>query len=447
MSDHIGRRSCAELWTMSTYPRVGVTLMGRVSAYRPQAKLIFFTITDGSDPRSVACVLPRALGLDQDLGLGASVKIEGELIATPARPQPFEVMVQDLTVYGIIDEPDTYPIQPKPLTPEFLRTVPHLRARTAMGGAVARVRSRLMQAIHEHLQGQGCHWVPTPILTHTDCEGAGQTFVVKSADPRPGDPDWRLSVSGQLDLESAAMALGRVYAFGPTFRAERSRTRRHLSEFWMVEPEYCFIDFAQLQDHAETFLRETAQRLIETSAGDLEVIGSHTGRTPAWVQERLAEPFVRMSYTEAVERCQRQHDITPFAIRPEWGMDLGSEHEQWIVSAMGDRPVILTHYPKEIKPFYMMPDPEDQRVVQAMDVLLPGLGEVIGGSMRHWEYEPLRGRMMDLGMDIESYQAYLDLRRYGSMPHGGFGLGFERWLMWLTGAGSVFDVAAFPRSL
>jgi len=441
-----------------------VTVEGWVRTRRDSnAGVSFLAVHDGSCFAPVQVVVPRDLDNYATevlrLTAGCAVTVEGELVASAGKGQQVEVRARRLQVVGWGEDPDSYPIQPKPHSPEFLREVAHLRPRTNLIGAVARVRHCLAQAIHRFFHERGFFWVHTPIITASDCEGAGQMFRVSTLDlanlPRTpaGDVDFaqdffgkeaRLTVSGQLNVESYCLALSRVYTFGPTFRAENSNTRRHLSEFWMIEPEIAFADLAADATLAEDFLKAIFRDLLEERADDLAFFRDRVDKGCIDRLEKLvASEFARMTYTETIAHLERA--TVPFEFPVFWGCDLQAEHERYLTEQVVGRPVAGLVYPKEIKAFYMRLS-DDERTVAAMDVLAPGIGEIIGGSQREERLEVLDRRLDLLGLKRDDYWWYRDLRRYGTVPHAGFGLGFERAIMYATGIDNIRDVNPFPRA-
>jgi asparaginyl-tRNA synthetase len=387
------------------------------------------------------------------------VSVRGELVATPGRPQPVEVRAESVEVLGWVEDPETYPIQPKAHSMEFLRTVAHLRPRTNTFGAVARVRHTLSMAVHRFFDRNGFFWVHTPIITTSDAEGAGEMFRVSTLDLAnpPRTPDGgvdfshdffgrsaSLTVSGQLNVEAYCEALTKVYTFGPTFRAENSNTSRHLAEFWMIEPEIAFADLSDDADLAEALLKSIFTDLLNERQDDMAFFVDRIDKDALGRVERFVESsFERMDYTEAVRRLEESKKKFEFPVK--WGVDLQSEHERYLTEELVKRPVVVMNYPKEIKSFYMREN-DDGRTVAAMDVLAPGIGEIIGGSQREERLEVLDRRMDELGLPRESYWWYRDLRRYGTVPHAGFGLGFERLVLYATGLGNIRDVIPYPRT-
>ena len=421
----------------------------------------FIELNDGSCMRSIQVVADRELANYEDvlgLGTGCSLDVEGTLVESQGRGQTVEIRASRINVLGGADT-ETYPLQKKRHSFEFLRQIAHLRTRTNTFGAVCRVRNRLSRAVHDFFQDRGFYYIHTPVITPMDCEGAGELFRVTCLDPESlprtgtGQVDYEedffgratyLTVSGQLEAEALACSLGDVYTFGPTFRAENSNTARHLSEFWMVEPEMAFCDLEQDMETAEAFLRYLLDAVLTLCPEDMEFFDQ---RIQPGIRETLdkirSRAFQRISYDEAVERLQRAS--TSFEFPPEWGKDLQTEHERYLTEEVFQGPVIVFNYPKEFKPFYMYIN-EDGRTVRAMDVLVPRAGEIIGGSQREDRYDVLSQRILALGLDPEAYQWYLDLRRFGSVPHAGFGLGFDRFVQFVTGMQNIRDVIPFPRT-
>jgi asparaginyl-tRNA synthetase len=389
---------------------------------------------------------------------GSSIAATGVLVESPAKGQAVELNVAEVYVYGTAD-PATYPLQKKGHSFEFLRDIAHLRVRSNTFGAVFRVRNALAQAIHTFFQERDFFYVQTPIITTSDCEGAGAMFGVTSLNLRDpphtadGNIDWGrdffgrrayLTVSGQLEGEIFALAFSKVYTFGPTFRAENSNTPRHLAEFWMVEPEMAFYELEDDMRLAEEFLKFTVRYLVEHCREDLEFFTQRVEKSVLSTLEHVAEStFAHLSYTDAIKALRDTQKAWEFP--PEWGRDLQTEHERFLSEEVFKRPVIVTDYPKDIKPFYMRVG-DDDRTVRAMDVLVPRVGEIIGGSQREERHEVLVRRLRETGLDEKAYWWYLDLRRFGSAPHSGFGLGLERMMMYLTGLRNIRDVIPFPRT-
>ncbi|MEX2558270.1 MAG: asparagine--tRNA ligase, partial [Pirellulales bacterium] len=391
------------------------------------------------------------------LGAGCSVTVEGAVKASPAKGQETEVHASRVVVHGVAD-PETYPLQKKQHSFEFLRTLAHLRPRTNTFGAIARVRNCVSRSIHQFFQEQGFLYVQTPIITASDCEGAGEMFKVTTLDlanppKQAGQVDFSrdffnrpayLTVSGQLQGEIFACALGKIYTFGPTFRAENSNTSRHLAEFWMVEPEMAFYELADNMDLAEAFLKRIFRDVLQQSAEDMQFFKARIDDTVVSTLESIiASEFVRMSYSEAVEVLAASGQ--PFEFPIAWGSDLQAEHERYLTEQKFHRPVILYDYPRSIKPFYMRVN-DDGRTVRAMDILVPKVGEIIGGSQREERLDVLEERMREQGLDPRQYWWYADLRRYGTVPHSGFGLGLERAVQFITGMGNIRDCIPFPRT-
>jgi len=443
-------------------PGADLAVAGWVRTVRvSKAGLCFLSVNDGSCLANLQVVAESSLPNHQELarlGSGSSVAVTGQLVESPAKGQRVELRAAQVRVLGAAD-PAAYPIQPKRHSFEFLRTLAHLRPRTNTLGAVARVRSTLCAAIHEFFQKRGFLYIHTPIITASDCEGAGQQFRVTTLDlanpPRnaEGQVDYSadffgrptfLTVSGQLEAEAYAMALGKVYTFGPTFRAENSNTPRHLAEFWMVEPEMAFADLADDADLAEAFLKEIFSAVLERCGDDMALFDQHVepGITQT-LQQVVQSRFERITYTQAVEVLQKAGRSWEF--EPRWGADLQTEHERFLTEQAFGRPVIITDYPASIKAFYMRLS-DDERTVAAMDVLVPRIGEIIGGSQREDRLDVLQRRMTQAGLKTEDYWWYLDLRRYGSAPHAGFGLGLERTVQFVTGMANIRDVIPFPRT-
>ena len=441
-----------------------VTVKGWVRTRRDsKAGLSFVHVHDGTCFDPIQAVIPASLPNYQAdvarLTAGCSVEVDGTLVASEGKGQAFEIKADAVRVVGWVDDPDTYPISPKRHTFEYLREVAHLRPRTNTFGAVARVRHTMAMAIHRFLHERGFYWVHTPIITASDAEGAGELFRVSTLDlvnlPRAADGgiDFTedffgkqsfLTVSGQLNVEAYCLALSRVYTFGPTFRAENSNTSRHLAEFWMIEPE---IAFANLDDNAklaEEFLRAIFRAVLDERQDDMAFFVERVDKTCITRLEAfLGSSFERMTYTEAIAALEKSGRAFEYPVR--WGIDLQSEHERYLTEQLVGRPIVVTDYPKAIKAFYMRLN-DDGRTVAAMDVLAPGIGEIIGGSQREERLDVLDRRIDEVGLDRQSYWWYRDLRRYGTVPHAGFGLGFERALNYVTGLTNIRDVIPFPRA-
>lgn len=441
-----------------------VAVQGWVRTRRDsKAGLSFVTLHDGSSFEPLQIIAPADLPNYQSeilhLTAGCALRVTGELVASSGKGQAVELQATCVEVVGWVADPETYPIAPKAHSFEYLRSVAHLRPRTNSIGAVARVRHCLAQAIHRFLHERGYFWVHTPIITASDCEGAGALFRVSTLDlvnpPRTlegridFDQDFFgretfLTVSGQLNVEAYCLALSKVYTFGPTFRAENSNTSRHLAEFWMVEPETAFADLHANADLAEALLKAIFQVVLTERADDMAFFAQRIDKTCIQRLEQVVNsPFERLDYSEAIGILERSP--RPFEFPVRWGMDLQSEHERYLAEDYVKGPLVLVNYPKEIKSFYMRLN-DDGRTVAAMDVLVPGIGEIIGGSQREERLDILDARLDESGMDKMAYNWYRDLRRYGSAPHAGFGLGFERTMSYVTGMNNVRDVIPFPRT-
>jgi asparaginyl-tRNA synthetase len=421
----------------------------------------FIELNDGSSQGNVQVVAPGELAnyenVIKHLPTGASIAIEGEVKVSPAKGQPTEVHASRVDLFGGA-EPEHYPLQKKGHSFEFLRTIAHLRPRTNTFGAIARLRNQVSKSIHDFFQEQGFLYVHTPIITASDCEGAGELFRVTTIDPADaprveGSVDYTkdffhkptyLTVSGQLQVEAFACSLGKVYTFGPTFRAENSNTPRHLAEFWMVEPEMAFYDLADDMTLAEAFLKRIIKDALEHCAEDMKFFAERIDKDVfSRLENVLNNPFLRISYTEAIDILTKAGQTWEFPVA--WGNELQSEHERFLTEKHFKLPVILHDYPRTLKPFYMRVN-DDGKTVAAMDVLVPGVGEIIGGSQREERLDVLEGRMKEQGLKPEAYGWYLDLRRYGTVPHAGFGLGLERTLLFLSGMANIRDVIPFPRT-
>ena len=443
---------------------IPVTVRGWVRTRRDsKAGLSFVHLSDGSAFHPLQVVaqasLPNYTDEIQKLTAGCAVEATGTIVASPAKGQPFEMQATAVKVVGWVEDPDTYPIQPKPHTMEFLREVAHLRPRTNVIGATTRVRHTLAMAIHRFFTDDGFVWVNTPIITASDAEGAGELFRVSTLDlanlPRTpaGKVDFArdffgkeafLTVSGQLNVETYCMALSKVYTFGPTFRAENSNTSRHLAEFWMIEPEIAFADLADDATLAERLLKYVLAAVLAERPDDMAFFEERIEKgVIAKLQGIVTKPFVRMDYTEAIAILERSKEKFEYPVK--WGMDLQSEHERYLAEKHVGGPLILMNYPREIKAFYMRLN-GDGKTVAAMDVLAPGIGEIIGGSQREERLDVLDRRITESGLDPAAYGWYRDLRRYGTAPHAGFGLGFERTVAYVTGLSNVRDVIPFPRT-
>jgi asparaginyl-tRNA synthetase len=442
-------------------PGSQASAFGWVKTRRDSKGISFVQLSDGSSFKDLQVVIDAGTLSDDDLKkitTGACVRFEGEVVESPAAGQAVELKATSIEVFGDAD-PLTYPLQKKGATMEFLREISHLRVRGNTFGAVFRVRNQLSQAVHQFFDKRGFHYIHTPIITASDCEGAGAMFQVTTSvqldekgytvtkknpeDDFFGKPSY-LTVSGQLEAETLALGLTNVYTFGPTFRAENSATSRHLAEFWMIEPEMAFCSLEGNMNLAEEFLKETIQHAMDKCMPDLEFFNQRIEPTLLQTLNHVVESgFERMTYTEAVKILENSG--VNFEYPVSWGTDLQSEHERWLTEEKVGRPVILTDYPKEIKAFYMRLN-DDDKTVRAMDVLAPRIGEIIGGSQREERLDVLERRIIEQGLPLEAYWWYLDLRRYGSVPHAGFGLGFERLMMYVTGMKNIRDVIPYYRT-
>ena len=441
-----------------------ITIHGWIRTRRDsKAGISFLAIHDGSCFDAIQAIAPSNLDNYQTdvlkLTTGAAVKVTGILVESPGKGQSFELQAEKVEVLGLVEDPDTYPMAAKRHSIEFLREQAHLRPRTNIGGAVTRVRNTLAQAVHRFLHSKGYFWISTPLITGSDCEGAGEMFRVSTLDMEnlplndQGKVDYDqdffgketfLTVSGQLNVETYCCALSKVYTFGPTFRAENSNTTRHLAEFWMIEPEIAFADLADAADLAEEMLKYVFQAVLDERADDMAFFQQRVDKT---VVDRLNSvinnDFVRLDYTDAItilENCGKK-----FENKVAWGVDLNSEHERYLAEEHFNGPVVLQNYPKDIKSFYMRLN-DDGKTVAAMDILAPGIGEIIGGSQREERLDVLDKRLAEMNLDPADYSWYRDLRRYGTVPHSGFGLGFERLVAYSTGMQNVRDVIPFPRT-
>jgi asparaginyl-tRNA synthetase len=438
-----------------------ITLRGWVRSRRDSKGIAFIELNDGSRFKSMQLVAEAGVVPDavlKQIATGSSIAAAGVLVESPAKGQAVELKVRELHLYGSADAA-TYPLQKKGHTLEFLREIGHLRVRSNTFGAAFRVRNALTHAIHSFFQERDFVYVQTPIITTSDCEGAGQMFNVTSFDLRripranDGEIDWSqdffsrpafLTVSGQLEAEIFALAFSKVYTFGPTFRAENSNTPRHLAEFWMIEPEMAFYELEDNMKLAEEFLKFTIRYVLDRCGEDLQFFNERIEKTVLSTLAHVAESkFGHMTYSDAIHELKKAGRSWEFPV--EWGNDLQTEHERFLTEEIFKKPVIVTDYPKDIKPFYMRVN-DDDKTVRAMDVLVPRVGEIIGGSQREDRYDVLVQRLRQAGLDEKSYWWYLDLRRYGSVPHAGFGLGLERMMMYLTGLKNIRDVIPFPRT-
>ena len=438
-----------------------VCVKGWVRTHRGNKYVHFVALNDGSTIKNIQVVFDANLFTDEQLKpltTGSAIRVNGLLVESQGKGQTVEIQARELELYGTAD-PETYPLQKKGHSLEFLREIAHLRPRTNTFSAVLRVRSTLAFAIHRYFQERGFYYLNTPLITASDCEGAGAMFQVTTLPlnelPRQEDgcidysadffgKPTALTVSGQLEGELGATALGAIYTFGPTFRAENSNTPRHLAEFWMIEPEVAFIDIDENMDLAEDFLKYCIRYALDNCRSDIEFLSEHYDKELINRLEAVAaDTFVRLTYTEAIDILLQSGKKFEFPVK--WGMDLQSEHERYLVEQHFKRPVILTGYPKEIKAFYMKLN-DDGKTVRAMDVLFPTIGEIIGGSEREESYEKLTARIEELDIPMKDMWWYLDTRRFGTVPHAGFGLGFERLVLFVTGMTNIRDVIPFPRT-
>lgn len=441
-----------------------VTVRGWVRTRRDsKAGLSFVNLSDGSCFAPIQVVAPADLPNYESevkrLTAGCAVIARGTLVQSQGQGQSFEIQASAIDVVGWVEDPETYPIQPKAHSLEFLREVAHLRPRTNLFGAVTRIRHTLANAVHRFFHERGYFWVNTPIITTSDAEGAGQMFRVSTLDmtnlPRDGrgNVDFSrdffgkeafLTVSGQLNVEAYCLALSKVYTFGPTFRAENSHTTRHLAEFWMIEPEIAFADLAEDASVAEDFLKYLFRAVLEERADDMAFIAERVQKDAVTRLEAFINaPFERIEYSDAITLLQKSGQKFDFPV--EWGLDLQTEHERWLTEQHVGRPVVVMNYPEHIKAFYMRLN-DDGRTVAAMDVLAPGIGEIIGGSQREERLDVLDRRMAQFGLDAEHYGWYRDFRRYGTVPHAGFGLGFERLVVYVCGLSNIRDAIPYPRA-
>ena len=456
--------TCAAILAGRAPKDTPVTVKGWVRTRRDsKAGISFVHVSDGSCFHPVQVVTPNTLPNYADeilhLTAGCSVEATGNIVPSPAKGQPFEMQASAIKVLGWVEDPDSYPIQPKPHTLEFLREVAHLRPRTNVIGAVTRVRHTIAQAIHRFFHENGFVWVNTPIITGSDAEGAGELFRVSTLDLMnlPRTPEGKidfsqdffgretfLTVSGQLNVESYCLALSKVYTFGPTFRAENSNTSRHLAEFWMIEPEIAFAALTDDAALAEALLKHIFRAVLEERPDDMAFFEERIEKgVIAKLQGIVDSQFVHMEYIEAIRILEQAKEKFEFPIH--WGMDLQSEHERYLSEKHVRGPLVLMNYPKEIKAFYMRLN-DDGKTVAAMDVLAPGIGEIVGGSQREERLDVLDARMAQAELDKAHYDWYRDLRRYGTVPHAGFGLGFERTVAYVTGLTNVRDAIPFPRT-
>lgn len=442
-------------------PDEAVTIQGWVRTKRELKEFSFVEVNDGSSMAGLQVVLNQDLPdygeTVKKLNTGASIAVTGVLVPSPGKGQKIELKAETVEVFGDAD-PETYPLQKKRHSFEFLRTIGHLRSRTNTLGAVFRVRNACSHAIHSFFQEQGFLWVHTPLITASDCEGAGELFTVTNLDlkkvpMKDGKIDFEqdffgkrayLTVSGQLEAEIMAMAFTNVYTFGPTFRAENSNTSRHLAEFWMVEPEMAFCNLEGNMDLAEAFLKYVFQAVLNQCPEDMEFFNQRIDNTVlATADNIINNEFARITYTEAISLLEKADKTFEYPV--SWGLDLQSEHERYLAEELFKKPVIVTDYPTQIKAFYMRLN-DDGKTVRAMDILAPKIGEIVGGSQREERLDVLERRIQEVGLPIEDLWWYLDLRRFGTVPHAGFGLGFDRLVQFMTGMGNIRDVIPFPRT-
>lgn len=439
-----------------------ISAEGWVRTKRDSKNVCFLDLNDGSSLKGLQLVIDKASfnndSLLDRISTGAAVSAEGKIVPSMGGNQKVEMAVTSLTLVG--ECPNDYPLQKKRHTVEFLREQAYLRPRTNLFGAVTRVRNTMAYAVHRFFQENGFVYVNTPLITASDCEGAGEQFQVTTLDllnvpkTEDGKVDYskdffgklaNLTVSGQLEGETYAMAMKNIYTFGPTFRAEESNTSRHLAEFWMIEPEMAFCDLEGDMDTAESFLKYILKAVLDNNSEDMVFFENFVLKGLIESLEGVVNtPFEHMTYTKAIEILEKHNEKFEFPV--EWGSDIASEHERYLTETIAKRPVIVTDYPKEIKSFYMKQN-DDGKTVRGMDVLAPRLGEIIGGSERESDYEKLERRMKELGMDTTNYWWYMNLRRYGTAPHAGFGLGFERAVRYATGVENIRDVIPYPRAV
>ncbi len=456
--------SVKDILQLSAIPETAVTVRGWVRTRRDsKAGISFIALSDGSCFDSLQLVIPNTLtNYETDitrLTTGCAIKATGQLVQSLGKNQSVEMQVTDFTVVGDVQDPDSYPMAAKRHSMEHLRDHSHLRPRTNIIGAVSRVRNSIAQAVHRFFNEEGFVWINTPILTACDCEGAGELFTVTTMDlnniPKneQGKVDYRqdffgqpayLTCSGQLNVESYCMALSKVYTFGPTFRAENSNTTRHLAEFWMIEPEIAFADLNDDIALAQQLLQYVCRDILERHPDDMAFFNQWVDKTClSRVEQLVNTAFECIDYTDAISHLEKAKQTFEHPVH--WGIDLQTEHERYLTDTLFKKPVVVKNYPKDIKAFYMRMN-DDQKTVAAMDVLLPGIGELIGGSQREERLDVLESRIETCGLPVEEYQWYCDLRRYGSTPHAGFGLGFERLVRYITGVSNLRDTIPFPRT-
>ena len=439
-----------------SYLEQNVTVCGWVRTSRDSKNVAFIELNDGTTLKHLQIVIDKASGVAEDeaLKLGTALRVSGKVVA--GRNDTPEINAESIEILGVC--PPEYPLQKKRHTLEFLRTMPHLRGRTNTFNAVFRVRSTAAAALHEYFQSRNYVYVNTPLITGSDCEGAGEMFQVTTVGYDPAVKSEEeyfakdffgqragLSVSGQLEGEMAAMAFGKIYTFGPSFRAERSNTPRHVAEFWHIEPEIAFAELPDVIEEAEGMIKFVVRRVLDNCRSEMEFFDQHFEKgLIGKLEDLISHDFAVCTYTHAIELLE--HSGREFQFPVEWGCDLQTEHERYISEEVFKKAVFVTDYPKEIKSFYMKQNP-DGKTVAAVDLLVPGVGEIIGGSEREADYDKLLAAMKDRNMSLEPYADYLDLRKFGSVPHGGFGLGFERLIMYMTGISNIRDVIFFPRTV
>ncbi len=436
-----------------------IDLQGWVRTRRDSKEFSFIELNDGSCLANIQVIVDATLDSYEQIKkitTGAAVRVSGALVESPGKGQRWEIQASQIELIGSATE--DFPLQKKRHSDEYLRTIAHLRPRTNKYGAMFRIRSRLSQAVHQFFQQRGFNWIHTPVITGSDCEGAGEMFRVTTLDMENipmdnGRVDYQqdffgkeamLTVSGQLSVESFCQSLGKVYTFGPTFRAENSNTSRHIAEFWMIEPEVAFADLQDNMALGEEMIRYLINFAMTECSDDLDLFAKFVDKALMQTLENIADnDFVRLPYTEAIDILQKSN--MKFEYEPAWGRDLQSEHERYLTEQHFKLPVIVFDYPKDIKAFYMRVN-DDGKTVAAMDVLVPSIGEIIGGSQREERYDYLQKRILEMNFELEDYWWYLDTRKYGTAPHAGFGLGFERLLMLITGASNIRDVIPYPRT-
>ena len=436
-----------------------ITISAWVRTRRDSKDFSFIEINDGSCRGNIQVIADSDTDGYENIQIvttGSSISVSGQLIRSPGKGQNWEIKADKLKIIG--DTPDDFPLQKKRHTDEFLRTIAHLRPRTNKYGAMFRIRSQLSQAVHDFFRNKGFFWIHTPIITGSDCEGAGDLFHVTTLDlanvPLENHTvnyshdffgkEAKLTVSGQLPLETYCLSLGNVYTFGPTFRSENSNTSRHIAEFWMIEPEIAFADLSDNMQLGQELIHYLVNFVLNNCSDDLELFARFVDKMLlSRLENIVSKEFIRLSYTDAIEILQKSK--IEYEFKPVWGKDLQSEHERFLTENYFKQPVIVSNYPKEIKAFYMRQN-DDDKTVAAMDILVPEIGEIIGGSQREERYDMLINRLNEMGLNSDDYWWYLDTRKYGSIPHSGFGLGLERFLMLITGVSNIRDVIAFPRT-